>query len=410
MFRYIDRKRQLIRSFYTGIGKSAVLFPATFIVALGHGLVTLGVIFYIREVFHATPSQVGYFTALWSMCFILGCIFIRPLSDRILPRYVLICATFLKSLFIVLILFVKSMAFAYLFYGFFGLSISFFWPPLMGWLSRGIEGAELGKLMSRYNFSWSIGSIISPLLAGLLSKRNPAFPLIIGSFLFLSASLLLTGASIALPKIRQDMTVNFNKNDVSAGVDNSTPLRFPAWVGIFTTYMVIGVIVNIFPVFALEKTSLDKTAIGFLLQARALFAAIGFIYMGRTTFWHFLPSQMLIGQGGLAACVLLMIFTTSALPIAIVISCIGISMAFSYSNSLFHGVSGSINRSGRMAVHESLISSGLIVGSVAGGVLYQKFSMILVYNFCAVFILLGILIQGLLIWLSARKKPNSKGL
>jgi DHA1 family multidrug resistance protein-like MFS transporter/DHA1 family quinolone resistance protein-like MFS transporter len=233
--------------------------------------------------------------------------------------------------------------------------------------------------------------------------------LLTGSLLFLSASFLLTGASIALPKIRQDITVNFNKNGVSDGLNNSTPLRFPAWVGIFTTYTVIGVIVNIFPVFALEKTSLDKTAIGLLLQARALFAAIGFIYMGRTTFWHFLPSQMLIGQGGLAVCVFLMIFTTSALPIAIVFSCMGIGMAFSYFNSLFHGVSGSINRSGRMAVHESLISSGLIVGSVVGGVLYQKFSMILVYNFCTAFILLGILLQGLLIWLSARKKSESKG-
>jgi predicted MFS family arabinose efflux permease len=86
----------------------------------------------------------------------------------------------------------------------------------------------------------------------------------------------------------------------------------------------------------------------------------------------------------------------SALILSSLISCIGFFMAVSYFNSMFHGVSGSSNRSGRMAIHESLISSGLILGSVIGGFIYQRFSMTYVYLFCAAFLLFGTVLQGML--------------
>jgi MFS family permease len=404
VYKYIDRKFQVIKSFYTGIGKSSVLFPVSFLVALGQGVVTLGAIFYIREVFSATPSQVGYFTALWSLCYILGCIFLRPLTNRILPRYALIGATFLKSIFIVMIVLTDDITYAYIFYGFFGLSIAFFWPPLMGWLSHGIEGAQLGKLISKFNLSWSIGSIISPLLAGFLSQKNPVYPLFMGCSFFLFGGLLLTGASITLPKIRMDKVMNSIKQSSLSGTDNSTPLRFPAWFGIFTTYTVIGVIVNIFPLFALDRINFDKSTVGFLLQGRAIFTTFGFLIIGRTTFWHFRPAPMLVSQFALAVCVLFLNYISSLTSHAVVLGLMGIFMAFNYFNSLFHSVSGSTNRAGRMAVHESLISSGLIVGSAVGGILYQKYTMSTVYSFCTGIILFGLLLQGSFSWWFTRKK------
>jgi len=108
MFRYVDRQLQLIKSFYTGIGKSTLLFPTAFFAALGQGLVTLGVIFYVRDVFLATPGQVGSLTGLWSLAYIVGCIFLRPLTDGILPRYLLTMAACLECLFIALILLTGS--------------------------------------------------------------------------------------------------------------------------------------------------------------------------------------------------------------------------------------------------------------------------------------------------------------
>jgi MFS family permease len=396
MSRYIDRQLQLIKSFYTGIGKSTLLFPTAFLAALGQGLVTLGVIFFVRDVFLATPIQVGILTGLWSLSYIIGCIVLRPLTDRILPRYLLIMASLLECLFIALILLTGNFAILCCLYALFGMSISFFWPPLMGWLSHGKEGPELGRLMAGFNFSWSIGSIISPYLTGLLSERNTALPLFTGCLLFLFAGTLVAIASLTLPKIRSDRAVNLKNRKGANNGEQSTPLRFPAWIGVLTTYTTIGVIVNIFPLYALNALEISKRSVGLIMQNRALFGTIGFVIMGRTTFWHFRPAQMLVGQVVLIITIMLLTTAHTSLIIGSLFSCIGFFMAVSYFNSMFHGVSGSVNRSGRMAIHESLISSGLILGSVIGGLIYQKTSMVSVYLFCAAFVLFGTILQGIL--------------
>ncbi len=405
-FSYVDRRLQLVKSFYMGIGKSALIFPIAFLAAFGQGLVTLGVIFYIRDIFGATPSQVGTMTGLWSAAYITGCIFLRRVTDGILPRHLLIAAAFLECLFVALILTAGNFTVVIVLYMLFGMSISLFWPPIMGWLSQDIEGPALGRLMARFNLSWSVGSIVSPQLAGLLSERYESLPLIAGCCLFFLAGILVLLASLTLPKIRSDRMVNVKKNAGGNGTDGSTPLRFPAWIGVLTTYTTIGVIVNIFPLYALNTLEFSKSTVGFIMQNRALFGMVGFLIMGRTTFWHFRPGQMIIGQLIYASLAFSMMFADTGLATSALISSVGIFMAQSYFNSMFHGVSGSINRAGRMAVHEVLISSGLIIGSVFGGIIYQRFSMEYVYIFCAAFVLLGVVLQGAIL-IGIRKKNAS---
>ena len=81
--------------------------------------------------------------------------------------------------------------------------------------------------------------------------------------------------------------------------------------------------------------------------------------------------------------------------------------ALSYSNSIFHGVSGSINRTGRMAVHEALLAAGLICGSLLGGLIYQYYSMDTVYYFCTLIVVLGALLQGGLFLLLRRRDERN---
>ena len=85
---------------------------------------------------------------------------------------------------------------------------------------------------------------------------------------------------------------------------------------------------------------------------------------------------------------------SSPVIFAVYISLIGGIRAFSYTSSLFHGISGSTNRAGRIAVHEVLLNSGLIFGSVMGGLVYQNFSMTVVFYFCSSIAMLGALLQA----------------
>ncbi len=401
---YTSQALQLVKSFYTGIGKTTVIYPATFLVAVGMGVVNLGVIFYIRETYAVTAGQVGYFTALWSLSYITGCLLIRPLFDRVLPRYLLIGSSYLMGCLIILIPYVQNFFHACIVYGLFGLAISFFWPPIMGWLSQDVEGSELGRLLSRYNFSWSIGLIISSPLAGALSDIAVNIPIYFGGGLFFLTGLLITGASLMLPRIRSDRGIEQLLENDPGGTDSSTPLRFPAWTGILMTYVVMGIILNIFPVYARDELHFSRRMVGFLIQSRAVFATIAFALLGRAVFWHYRIGQMVAGQLVLALSVWLMSFTSSPVGLGAFIALIGVFMALSYSNSVFHAVAGTNKKAGRMAVNESIISIGLISGSAAGGILYERTSMTMVYHGSALMVVVGVIVQLGLWYFIVRRK------
>ena len=403
---YISQRRQLIKSFYAGIGKTAVIFPSAFLVAVGMGLISLGMVFYMRDVFNASAGVIGLLAAFWSLSYILGCIFIRPLFDRILPRYAMIIATFCMFALILSIPFVNSIVWICVLYGLFGFSVALFWPPMMAWLSRRIEGAELSKAISRFNFSWSAGLIISPFLAGWLSERAAGLPLYCGSSLFLLTGFMIGGAILTLPGVRKDRETELSASSKKRNGED-TPIRYPAWVGVYTAWVVVAVIGIIFPIYARDYLAMSKSTIGLLLLSRALFMTIGFVVLGRMTFWHFKSIPMLSGQVCLAVLLILIVYVGSPLLLGLVLAVIGLLVALSYSNSIFHGVSGSVNRASRMAVHESLLSAGLISGCSIGGMLYQRYSMSTVCWFCSALVLAGVIVQAGL-FLRTRKSGASK--
>jgi DHA1 family multidrug resistance protein-like MFS transporter/DHA1 family quinolone resistance protein-like MFS transporter len=383
-----------IRSFYSGLGKTFIILPSSFMVATGISVIKLGIIFYIMEVFNATPSQIGFFTALWSFSYIIGCIFVRPLFKNILPRFLMIGSSILMCLFVLLILFTKVFEVAFIYYALNGIAASFFWPPIIGWFSQDIEGAKLGKTMSYFNFSWNAGLILGPFLAGVLSAVNSELPIYIGGLLYFITGILVASASLMLPKIKLDRGSITSEDEQTAKIDSSTILRFPAWIGLFTTFGLSGVVMNIFPVFAVEELLLRKEIIGVLMQSRNYIAVVVFILLGHSVFWHFKISIILTCQVVLAGLLFSMKFISSPFVFAVSIALIGGIRAFSYSSSLFHGISGSINRSGRIAVHEVLLNSGLIFGSSMGGLIYQNFSMNTVFYFCSSIAMIGALLQA----------------
>jgi predicted MFS family arabinose efflux permease len=395
-FRFVSQQQQLLRALSAGIGKTAVILPAAFVTELALGMLTLGMVFYMREVFFLSPALVGWIAATWQGCYVLGCLTMRPVFETLLPRYSMIFSAAGMGMAVTAILLSRSVAAVYIFYGLFGFCLSFFWPPLMSWLSLGIEGKQLSQAMTRLTFVGNIGTIVSPFVAGSLSSLAPRYPLYGATALFCANCLLLIGAALALPRIRCDKQRGRSRRGEPGSPDRSSSLRFSAWVGLFVTFTVLGVIITVFPMFARDDLGLSKSTIGALLLFRALCTAIGYLILGRTTLWHFRPAPMTAGLALLAVLVF-GISRASSLPlVASSLALIGplISLAFSYS--FFHGASGASRRATRMAIHEALLASGLIAGSAVGGLLYQHYSMTAVSVFCAALIGAAILTQLLL--------------
>ena len=404
-FKYISRRAQMIRTFSSSIGKTAVIYPATFLQAVALGCLLLGVVFYMREAYGINKTQLGLFCASWPLCYLIGCVVVRPLTDRVLPRHLLAASTFVTGSLALLLHFSRSLPVASVCYGSIGLLGCLFWPPVIGWLSAKLEGQALGKAMSRFNVSWSVGGIVSAPLAGWLSQKHPALPLILAGGVMLLNSAMITGAALALPRIRNDRhTASIDKeHPAERNNDRSTRLRYAGWIGAFCAFTTMGVMGNIFPVSAKEDLLIAKPVIGTLLMGRAIIASTAYYLLGRFSFWHYRSSQMLIGQAALAGTLTALVYAEQPLTIAPLMILLGITIALGYSNSLFHGLAGSTNRTARSAVHEALLSAGLMCGALGGGYVYEEFSMKAVYQACAVLVAGGMVLQALIVVWARRR-------
>jgi predicted MFS family arabinose efflux permease len=405
-YRYISQQQQFLRALSSGIGKTTVILPAAFLTETGLGLTTLGMIFYMREVFLLPPGLVGWIAATWQACYVLGCLSMRPVFESLLPRYSMIFSTVGMGAALAAILLSRSVVAAFAFYGLFGFCLSFFWPPLMSWLSFGFEGKHLGQAMARVTLTGSTGNVISPFLAGTLSSLSPRFPLFGAAGLLAANSFFLILAALVLPKIRADTNRGKSKQHDSERSDGSTTLRYPAWIGLFAIYTFLGVIITVFPMYARDDLGLSKSTIGILLLCRSLCTAVGFFILGRSAFWHFRPRPMIVGLILLAILALWMPRTRSLPMLVVSLAMIGPLISLGFCYSFFHGASGAPKRAARMAIHEALLASGLISGSAAGAQIYQHYSMAAVSIFCAGLLAVAILIQLLLIYRFSLQKPQ----
>lgn len=393
MFRYISQQRQIIRSYYSGIGKTAVIYPASFLVSVASVQVGLGLIFFTRDVFRATPTLIGWLSGVWSISYVFGCLFVRPAFNRVPPHYLIMGSCFCMFVFVLSMQFAPSMEWIYLLYGLFGLAQSLFWPPLMAWLSTDTEGTALGQVISRFNLAWCAGTIVGPFVCGWLSERATRLPIHLGSSLFLLTGIFVAGAISALPRSHEEYGTVTNLRTHQTVPGRSTLLCYPAWIGLFATYFNFGVILAVFPIAVREELLLTETTIGFLFLIRALFNAMSFVILGKTLFWHFRSVPMLVGQLLGAAVFIGLANTGSVYTIGALLALLGISHGMSYSISIFHGVSGSLNRAQRMAIHESIIGIGTAVGPVLGGMVYESFTIVHVYRLCAIVLLAGTFAQ-----------------
>lgn len=397
-FIYLDIKP--FADFINKSGKILLIYSLGFFGAAAGGLLALGMIFYLREFFGATQTEIGFFASLWSISYIVGCLSLKKVHGRYFPKNILLAVAASFLLIALSIALIKSFILVFVLYAFLGLSTSLYWPVMTGWLSAGYEGTRLGKIMSGYNFSWSTGTIISPFLAGSLSEINTIYPIYAVCLIYAFNALLLLCSIFLVPAIMNDksyLKVQGGKTESRKGAkDESSPLRFVAWTGIIFAFISFAVIMNIFPIYGKEVLGIPKSTIGLLLLVRAFFTTLAFLIMGTTSFWQFNSLQMKCVTIGLALCMLCMNFFYTTIPILITLSLIGLCFGAAYFNSQFHGVAGSTNRSARAGTHEVLLSVGAIIGSIGGGLVYQKFSMHMVYYISIGTLLAGLLIQHIL--------------
>jgi MFS family permease len=395
--------RPILRGLRSGIGKSAIIYPVSILHSIALGTINLGIVFYLRDKLESSPTEVGIIAALFSIAYFVGCFVFRPFTRVLLPRFSLLLSTTANVFFVGgMLLFENAVAVA-ICNILFGFGVSLFWPPIMGWLSIGLEGSHLGKALGKFNLSWSAGLIVSPYFAGLLTEIDVTYPIIACMILLSLTSLIVIVGAFAIPSIRNDRHLEPAVQNGTDAADHSSPLRYPAWVGVVGAYLLMGIFGVVFPMHARMNLGLNESTIGGALLLRAVANATTFMIFGRIAAWHHKSVPIVIPQIILIGCCLVLVFFESVGVYLVVLPVIGACMAFAYTESVFHGVSGAVARARRMAIHEALLVSGMVTGSLGGSFVFQISSVRQVFLLATVILIIVVIVQSVLICALGRR-------
>ncbi len=354
-----------------------VLNVASFVAQLTIAMVNLAMVYHLRSFFHLGADKIGIAASISTSAYLLFCILLAPYTVHFKPRNLVETSLLGMALSVGFFASTSNVAVAYVSLAFYGAFMSLLWPQIEGWFSRGKEGQQLSRVSNAFNFSWSSGVGVSSFVAGILVERSTTLPFWVSIGLFLLVFLMIATSSALVPGIRA-MKSEREENLSQDKVDESTPLRFYCWIGVIILYTGMSVILTIFPLYAQDELLISESTTGLLLLFRGVSTCISFLLLGKFGFWHFKKRYIFLVQTLFALSCLVIIRYSSLVAYAIFFLLFGILFATAYAQSMFHGASGSINRSHRMIIHEVLLTVGTIIGAVLGGYLYESFSFSLV--------------------------------
>jgi PPP family 3-phenylpropionic acid transporter len=378
--------------------RTIILFPAAFLMNTNLGLVNFAVIFYLKDSLSISPSVIGWFFAAGALGYVLGCMLLRKIQNRILPPVSMFITIILTIFSVFMIILADSTILVLIFYLVFAAAPAFYWPQLMGWFSNGLDNKSLGSSISKFNISWSTGALTGPLIGGILVERSLLMAFYTDIILMGILGILLAVGLIFVRDMREYPVHVENNAPVREDAEmlnegRGTILRFAGWIGVFSAYVVLGLLNNIFPLFVRENLGLGESVAGNILFLRGVATAIAFFTAGKIIRWHFNGRLMLIIQAVTAICMLFLVFVESISGFYFLFIIYGFLFSMAYSNGIFHGSAGAVDRGRRMALFESVLTLGVVLGSVIGGYLYQYFSIYSAFLFCFAVLSAGLAVQ-----------------
>jgi MFS family permease len=136
-----------------------------------------------------------------------------------------------------------------------------------------------------------------------------------------------------------------------------------------------------------------ESQFGMYLTIYALCNFAALVAAGRWALWHFKPALLFVGQAMLLLTLLMTIYGRALSTFFASSVLLGIAYGFAYCSHLYYGASASRKRSTRMVIHETVISTGLTAGSLAGGYLAEHVGLYAPYWFAIGVVGLGMIGQ-----------------
>jgi predicted MFS family arabinose efflux permease len=388
------------------VKKNHVLFIASFVFSLSGNILSFSLVYLLIDRFDFTPSRVGTYFAVGSVCYFLCCNLYRRFGTTIRPTLILPAAVVIVLISSILLSLVRDPRLAILSYALIQGGTGFFWPPIMAWFTQGLDEAGLNRDISIFNRSWMSGNLLGPPIAGALYHWSSVF-----SFLAVNCGYALAlGILILLIRGKLELAVPDAPTEpvpVKPGAahpaSRSSPpppavlaarekamdwFRYRGWIGAFCANCFVGVLVNIVPLHIRDGLGYTERTAGMVLFIRCISGLVGFTVLAKVSRWHFNRRWFLLVQSALVFCALAFLPAGGRIPFYFsIIFIYGFVHSCCYNNSIFHSSATGKNPQKNMALHEIFLSMGSAAGAAGGGFCYQHF------GFAGTFAALGVVLS-----------------
>lgn len=343
------------------------------------------------------PDDVGLVGALYTGGYVAAMLAGRRLLDRLHPRTIAVIGSAVLCAATLILSTCDTLAGLWITVTAYGLATSWHWPPVMGMLSTGAEGPALNRRLGRFNAAWSGGLIAGPMLGGWLFDRGAAIPFLVAAVIHALCAVLVVTVRFAQGSASPAPNPAFSDPSPSAisdppllPADPRTPVyRRMARVALVCSYLVVGLLRYQLPGLAESELKITATGFGPIGTLFSAAQSAGFILLGLTHGWHFRRRWMWGAQLGLGLSLLPIFVVQSAAGLMACSVLAGLGVSFLYASHLYYGVSGGARRTRLMAVHETLLSVGFLIGSYAGGFVADAMGRRWPYVFCGAVVILG---------------------
>lgn len=331
--------------------------------------------------------------------YIVSCVLIRPHLGRLGVKRLVIVSTFLTGVVCALLAVASSVTLILVLVSLQAVVAGAFWSPLVGWLSGAHEGKNLNHRLGRFNFSWSVGNILGLSLGGPLLNIHYQLPFLVDCILCLFLCVL---AAV----VHQERRVTNNEDSIQ---EPYTPelisFRWISRIGLVVGSIALGLMRAPLASLFEELTSTVRQGAdinSLVLGLSGGMQMISFILMGRTERWHY-HLGWLLGVQLLGVLLLVCVgWTGSVWIVGFCAVTVMIATSFLYSSHVFYTLSGGIERSAGMAVHEIMLATGMTIGAFGGGCIGQWLNLQWAYRMGAAVWLIGMIVQ---LAIYVRKKP-----
>lgn len=321
------------------------------------------------------------------------------LSDRIGRVRVLIPAAVIVLVTCILLAYARSNNQALIIYMLLMAAVGAYFPALQAFIGDHSPRGELRKNLTFFNLGWTVGSAVCGLAAGFLFVIWTSLPFIIG------ASLIAILIFIIMSWARKpaDMADNADAPVETASADSPGPLLFIARTGHFLGFFGYALVRNIFPKLGVDL-HISESSIGVLIAMMLVGEASGIFVAGMGPWWRGKLWPLILAQSMMLVSGLLIFKAGSPVAFGIAFFVHGLSLGIAYTGALYYGLQSRTNMGRNTGIHESLVASAIILGSLMGGTAGQFVSLRAPYIIFSM-LALASMISCLIYWRIHRSKP-----